>query len=395
MHYFLLILSIALPWLLVFFLVENSSAYKEEFEIVWEQDFEKRSQSFYDWENLPDIPPQSFLSPERIVSYEKEGKILHQKFLNPQDVVSIGECCYINSKKVDTKSEFFKLDGERLFVLEKRGYGILSPDGSQIVFLSTDSSSISLHDRTGRELLKNYFFDTLITDLSFSAYNNVLALASSNGKLLVVDHEGKIIFSEHLNQHTYPVVKSVQLSFTSEWLVALSGLEDEQLVVFKRSLNPNQEAYEQVWKKKTSYERLTHIQLTIDEDLSLLYEEIDGGFRRYDINDGEMDLQFSFDAPSDFSQNYSLFAIPNMSLKKQNQGEKIIAFVSVGQDSAGNDISQLALLGNEDLRVVWQANFSKKILNCRLIPYKQFLYLIIDLPDRVRYFRISNFSPLN
>ena len=395
MHYFLLILSIALPGLLVFFLVENSSAYKEEFEIVWEQDFEKRSQSFYDLENLPDISPQSFLSPERIVSYEKEGKILHQKFLNPQDVISIGECCYINSKKVDTKSEFFKLDGERLFVLEKRGYGVLSPDGSQIVFLSTDSSSISLHDRTGRELLKNYFFDTLITDLSFSAYNNVLALASSNGKLLVVDHEGKIIFSEHLNQHTYPIVKSVQLSFTSEWLVALSGLEDEQLVVFKRSLNPNQEAYEQVWKKKTSYERLTHIQLTIDEDLSLLYEEIDGGFRRYDINDGEMDLQFSFDPPPDFSQNYSLFAIPNMSAKNQNRREKIIAFVSVGQDSTGNDISQLALLGNEDLRVVWQANFSKKILNCRLIPYKQFLYLIIDLPDRVRYFRVSNFSPLN
>lgn len=348
---------------------------------MWEQNFVSENYYFYNSNELPKIDDY-YLSSENFLAFlDNQGQIIHQKQLKNNQFVSMSRCCYLIYEKLGKTSTFFLKNGEKILNFQQNGYGFLSPDGTLVIFLSTDGSLLSVYDRSGKKYAQNIFIDTLITDISFSDYNNSFAVGGINGKITVIDHQGKLIFKEHLKQNDYPVIKGIALSHKGDWLVAVNGHQPEQIHAFWKE-GETDKVYKKRWATETLEQRSENVVLKIDEKNEFLYEQSKNGVVKRNLKNGKV-VQSFYPASSEEKPRYTIIALPTFQNQQDDIPEKNIIALSVIDENS----SHISLLSAEDLIPVWQKDATSAVLDMKLIYHKQYYYLLTHDRKQVTYYR--------
>lgn len=376
-----LLLLLCFPLFLFFNLGRMASTDYLTQEIVWEQNFTSENYYFYNSNELPQIGSYHVSSSNFLAFLDSHGQIVHQRQLKNNQLASTSRCCYLLYEKLGKTSTFFLKSGEQVFQFKQNGYGLLSPDGTLVVFLSTDGSLISVYDRTGKKYTQNLFVDTLITDISFSDYNNSFAVGGINGKVIVIDHQGKTIFKEHLNQNNYPVIKGIALSHKGDWLVAVNGHQPERIHGFWKEGRAG-EIYKKRWTVETGQSRAENVVLKIDERNEVLYEQSKNGIVKRNLKNGK-ELASFYSPSSEEKPRYTIIELPIF----QNQQDAVLEEHLIALNVVDANSSHVSLLFSDNLEPVWQKSLATAVLDMKLIYHEEYYYLLTYNQKQVTYYR--------
>ena len=216
--------------------------------------------------SLPEFQLRSYHFKNDVLFYNKTGEMVHRVKLDSQTIATVSKKNYITYQKAGDHVTLFNQYGHALWRLDTFSYPILSSSGNRVLFMSTDCTSIKIYDDERNEIFPQQFLSSMILDTAFCPFNDNLAVGTSEGNFLLIDHQGQKLRNVHIggSRHTY--IKSVAVSKEGKYYACIAGLYPEYLVLF------DQEGKE-LWRRVTGQARRRKTSIYIDSQGKQILEQ--------------------------------------------------------------------------------------------------------------------------
>jgi len=262
-----------------FFLFPGTISKETLFVPLWETDVSERT-------NLTLLPGKG------VYPY-KMGNLFGYLDENGQPVltgrssydVTLSSSSYINYSNVQESLILRSTGGEILANLQTRAYPVFIKE--RLFLLGQDRTEVSEISREG-ELLWKRSFSSLISSMDSNPQHTLLGLL--NGRFVLLDREGRELFSYEPGGSRLSAIYSCALSPDSTYLAAVSGIDPQRLVVLER----RNEVYRAVVVFNLEQSRRRNQFLAFSQDGNFLFYEGLDRIRYFEIKGrgkGELEYQ--------------------------------------------------------------------------------------------------------
>ncbi len=148
-------------------------------------------------------------------------------------IFSPSKKAYLSYNAIGSNITFYDYTGRKKWSLLTPGYAHLSPQGSIVLVVSTDNSSITLYNQARERLLPKTYLGAYITDFQFAPYNDSLVLGTIEGTAYHYKYLSAELETWEVPSSLYTYIKSIEISQNAQYIAILSGLQPERLTLYQ------------------------------------------------------------------------------------------------------------------------------------------------------------------
>jgi hypothetical protein len=145
--------------------------------------------------------------------------------------VALSDKGFINYTRLGTNWVLQTERGTRALSFSGSGYPLLSSDGGRIFIVKADLSGIIELDKAG-EVMWSRDFPALLTSISLRG--GTLLVGLLNGRLLMLDGRGSLVYEQSIGGSRIPVIFGAAASTDGALLASVSGIAPQYLTVLRR-----------------------------------------------------------------------------------------------------------------------------------------------------------------
>jgi hypothetical protein len=190
--------------------------------------------------------------------------------------LSLSDTGFINYGSVPDHVVFMNTRGEFQYSIKTYGYPLLEPSGQVLYSVNTDRSGLKRIDSEG-QILWSVIFPAPLTTIALAGEQCVLGLM--DGRVLLVDAEGKVEHEQTSDGSRIPVVLAAAVSQDRSRIALISGIQPQRLSLLQR--REGELTKELALELKSDFRR--EVQLRFAPDNRFLFYEVEEGLGVLDI----------------------------------------------------------------------------------------------------------------